>query len=157
MASAKLGKKVLAVLLAALMLITSSATVFAEIAEDIGNGSVSEDAGAGDNTENDENGAESSEDGTAYVDVKAEYEANGYKPGSSVITVFGENGEGVFTDGNVVGVGESAVIIEDHKDEKDVTKKALICRAFWRDSRLPKVFLPLWIFRFTVFPIRRDI
>ena len=38
MASAKLGKKVLAVLLAALMLTTSSATVFAEIAEDIGGG-----------------------------------------------------------------------------------------------------------------------
>lgn len=126
MASAKLGKKVLAVLLAALMLTTSSATVFAEIAEDIGGGSVSEDIGAGSDNETGEEGEQSSNKGTSYSDVKAEYEANGYKPGSSVITVFGENSDGVFTDGGVVGVGESAVIIEDFTDEKEVTKKALI-------------------------------
>lgn len=131
MAGAKLGGKILAALLAALLLVTSATPVFAEIGDDIGESVTDIGTTDGDGESTDENpgggeGGLPSGDEAEYPDVKAAYEAAGYKPGADTILVFGTGADGVFTDGGIVGVKESVVTIDTYTDDNGEARKSLV-------------------------------
>jgi len=121
MAGKQFGRRVLAALLAAGMLLSCSGVVFADMLDDL---TEEETAAENVNPTGSEESGETNGDLPAYRDVKATYTEKGYAPGGETVTVFG-TADGVFTDGAVTGEKESSPIIRDVTDDNGETRTVL--------------------------------
>ena len=137
MAGASFGKRVLAALLAAGILFTASGVVFADVAEDLAEApaETAEEPVTPAPEEEQPVAPSDADDLISYTEVKKEYKEKGYKPGADEVLVFGTK-DGVFTDGAVVGVGESSVILADITDDNGETRRALDWN-YWDGSDQP--------------------